>query len=57
MAIESRQKSAKKSDRAQCKCYFEFRCFYPEENPKDALDSITDALVFVGVFDDLKKSK
>jgi len=57
MASQSAQKPTKKVSRAQCKCDFAFRCFYPEDNPKDALDSITDALVFVGVFDDLKKSK
>ncbi len=45
----------KKTERTRCKCEFEFRCFYPEKNPKDALDSIADALAFVGVFEDLKK--
>jgi len=29
----------------------EFRCYYPLENPKGSIGSITDALRHVGVFD------
>lgn len=38
------------------KNYLVFNCHYPEENPPDAVESITDALAHVGAFDGIKKA-
>lgn len=32
----------------------DFVCHYPQENPKDFIESITDAMSYIGLFDHIK---
>lgn len=34
---------------------YEFTCIYPDENPPNAIEDITDCLPYLGVFDGIEK--
>lgn len=50
---ESENRTVMKSNRGDI---YEFTCVWPEENPQNALEDITDCLAAIGMFDGIKRS-